>query len=922
MNIPFLTLILALSVSGLVGCDRMVSRSAEEHIELAKDAEAKGQIKAALIEYKSAVQKAPENAQARWLLGQLYLRTNQGAEAEKELQRAVTLGVDKRTVKPQLAQALLAQGEYQRLFKDITLEGNENPKAKASILTSMGSAKIGLGLASEGCAFFQEAKNTDANFAPAYRGLANCAYLNKDENAVGPLLQTALRIDPNDADTWVLQGDFALARQDTEAALRAFSQAIKHAPLEVSAWYKQGEVYLLTDNQKAAQAALDKIISIEPNHYLGHFLKALILFKQNKTEPAIESTLRTLKISPNHAPAYYLLGSLLYNKGSYQQAAKIFSQYLRMMPGEPGVTKMLAAAYIKVGEPEKALEVLRPALTANTGDAQLYSLAATAYSLKNDPDLAISQFQKASELAPQDTSLLTSLAMARLRAGDAERAKAELAEAARRDPKQIKSSVALALNYLREQKPTEAIRALSAAEAQAPGIAALHNLKGVAYASMKDLARARASFEQALKLDRAFMPAVHNLAKLDFDSGQSEMARKRFLAVLQVDKTNLPAMLALAELERGERQTDSSLAWLNKAAQTWPKAIAPRTRLAEHYVQQRQFQKALVYAREAVTAHPDNPQALNLLGATQMAAGERDNALSSYKKLTAITPDSPEGFYRLGLLQQKLDQLDAARQSLRTALLKKKDFLPAQKALAELEIATRHYPAALALAYEIQSKRPLATEGLMLEGRTHLAKKDYSQAATAFKKALDKTSDNTALVAYHQALTLGGNISAADKVATGWIQKKPDDIFVRTYLAQFFLNTNRLTEAIPAHEWLLKKAPRDANLMNNLAWLYAQTGDKRALKMAQAGYKLAPNTTAILDTYGWLLVQNGEISQGLALLTQAAKKSASPAIQYHYAVALAQSGNREAAKIVLTPLVRMEKNFSDQAKARTLLDSL
>jgi predicted Zn-dependent protease len=77
------------------------------------------------------VQKNPDSAQARLLLGQVYLKTGQGAEAEKELQRAQSLGVSAESIKPLLAEALLQQGEFQRLLSEVSLTGNESAAIKS-----------------------------------------------------------------------------------------------------------------------------------------------------------------------------------------------------------------------------------------------------------------------------------------------------------------------------------------------------------------------------------------------------------------------------------------------------------------------------------------------------------------------------------------------------------------------------------------------------------------------------------------------------------------------------------------------------------------------------------------------------------------------------------------------------------------------
>ena len=72
---------------------------------------------------------------------------------------------------------------------------------------------------------------------------------------------------------------------------------------------------------------------------------------------------------------------------------------------------------------------------------------------------------------------------------------------------------------------------------------------------------------------------------------------------------------------------------------------------------------------------------------------------------------------------------------------------------------------------------------------------------------------------------------------------------------------------------------RDATLLNNLAWAYAETGDyDRAVPLARRAWALEPRNPATADTLGWLLFKSGEDRMGgLALLEQAAQGAPSDA---------------------------------------------
>src|SRR5512139_933080 len=602
-----------ISAGGLSGCDRTANLTEQEHIQRAKDFEAKGDLKTSVIELKNAVQKNPDSAQARLLLGQIYLKTGQGAEAEKELQRAKSLGVGEHTIKRHQAEQLLLQGEFQRLLNEITLTGRESAASKSRILSMFGDAKTGLRKMAEACSLYQESLTVDASNVHAHWGLANCAYAGGKADEARSHIQAALKIDPKNSASWVLLGDLEQAEKKPDAAEAAYSSALKQGPANVAGLFKHATLMMSKGKTELAQQDLDKIRRAAPDHYLGDFLQAMLYFAADKTDPALEATLRSLKARPDNVPAYLLLGSLQYNKKSYGQAAKTISQYLQLVPGSVDARKILAATYLKTGEPEQTLALVKPLLAARADDPQLFALAAEAYMLLKEPDTASSLFEKASDLVPADASLQTQLALTRMASGD------------------------------------KALETLTQLEKTFPNDPSLQNMKGAAYGSKNDLANARKSFEKALALAPDYFSAARNLAQLDLAQNKPADARKRYEAILAKDNRNVRAMVALAQLASREGKADEYLSWLNKAAKADPKAIQPRQLLARHYIEQKQGEKALALAREAMAANADSPAALSLLGKTQLSIGKKEDALSSFTRLAQDNPASADAHYHLGL---------------------------------------------------------------------------------------------------------------------------------------------------------------------------------------------------------------------------------------------------------------------------------
>jgi predicted Zn-dependent protease len=111
--------------------------------------------------------------------------------------------------------------------------------------------------------------------------------------------------------------------------------------------------------------------------------------------------------------------------------------------------------------------------------------------------------------------------------------------------------------------------------------------------------------------------------------------------------------------------------------------------------------------------------------------------------------------------------------------------------------------------------------------------------------------------------------------------------------------------------------------MNNLAWLYHEKKDPRALAIAEKAYNEAPQAAAVADTYGWILIQNRNIEKGLEILQKAAEAApGEPQIQLHFAHALAESGQRDRAIAVARKLAGPELPAAVRAEAGTLISRL
>lgn len=913
-------LIFSLSVP-LSGCDPTAKLTEQEHIQRAKDFEDKGDIKGAVIELKNALQKEPNSAQARLLLGQIYVEAGLGAQAEKELRRARELGVKDETVKYLLGQSLLAQRKYQSVLDEIQLGNQTTPRSRASILQLRGDAMLGLRKLENGCGLYKQSLGLDPAHVPSYWGLARCALSMKDTAEAKGQLDAALKLDQSNPTSWTKLGDFERYNNNEQGAEAAYTQALKVDPNHADALVGRSLLYISQVKPEQAKADIDRLHKLDPANPLTQFLQAAQLYSAGNYTAAMDKVQQVQKVLPDYPPALRLTGILHYNLKAYEQSVQSLKNYLADTPGDALARKLMAAAYLKLGYADRALEVLQPMMNGDKDDVQLYALVGQVQLLKKDPAAAAEQFEKAAAIDPKNVGLHTQLGLSLVAAGETQKGIAALQASSGLDPKQIQSDIAMAVIHLQKRQYDKALEALAQLERKLPKEDPfVHELRGVAQIGKNDYASARRSFERALAVDPSSVGSAINLAQLDMRNKNPAAARKRLEGALDKNKNNLQAMLAMASLAAAESKDQEYLDWLVKTAMAHPKVAQPRVMIARYYLGKNQPKQALTSAQEALSAQPNDPAALETFGSVQLAVGDKESAMSTFKRLVARTPDSPTSYYNLASAQAIAGKLVDARLSLKHALDLKADYLDALVALAGLELRDGKPAESLKVALQVKKLFPSSALGAAMEGDALMVQKRYTQAIKAYESAWGIQKNGGLLIKIFDARSLAGAHRDAEARILQWLNENPNDKAVRLHLAQAQMAAGQNLAAIEHYKFVLQREPNNALALNNLAWLYYMTKNPQAIEYAERAYKLHPEAANILDTLGWITLEQGKTARGHELLKKALSLAPkNPAIKYHYAVALARSGDKGQARKMLEELLATGQNFPQQEEARVLL---
>jgi len=607
---------------------------------------------------------------------------------------------------------------------------------------------------------------------------------------------------------------------------------------------------------------------------------------------------------------------------NYSDARYHLARLIELEPYRPAARKAFGRLLLNAGRPGDAAEVLEPAKWLTADDAELLTLLGMALMRSGRNERATVVLERAVELAPDYVTARGQLGLNRLVEGRRDEAVDELMRTLRKAERPTRAGMMLILIHLRGGNFAEALEVANTLLAVDPDNPWFHNFAGAAHLGLEDTAAARESFDRALAIDPDYRPAALNLAQLDEAEGNIAAARNRYLAILEADPVAGDAMLPLARLAQNEGNADETIAWLEKIRSIDRRAVGAHLQLVRLYLDSGEFEKAVVLAREVREANPASLPILEALGRAQLASGAVDSAASSFYAMVDLARDSPEELVRVAMLQIGADDLNGAHQTLGRATVAYPGHLPAHLAIIELEGRINRFDAAAARIEELRKKLPGDAVVDRLAGDLAMRQGRYRSAAEAYAKGLEKAEDSELMVRLVDARRRAGDgIDLA--LLEDWLARKPDDLRVSRALASAYLTEGRLGEAVTAHERLIHELPDDALLFNNLAWLYHKTGDPRARRYEEKAAEMAPSDPRVLDTLGWILVEDGEPDRGLSVLREAFSREArDPRILYHIAVALSRLGRTGEARAELRRVIRAGTDPAVVADARALLREL
>ena len=388
-----------------------------------------GDFDSALRLFQAASEIDPNNPDAHYNMGLIYLKRKEEAKAEEVFRKVVE-------VNPQHQEAYLQLGnlyEQQRRLEEAlqafigaaranpNTPGGKSAQSKIPLLKGIILARRGK--AQEALLSFQQALRISPQPAPIYYNIALLYLgLGRSEDAQAALVRT-LEFDPNHQGALLNLGILYERQGKLDEALRSYERARDIQPentegvnAAVSAETVRGKIAVQAGKLDEALEAFKQTTKLQPKNPANYFNLALLYLRRNELSEAEKSFDQVIALDPSEEDAYMPLADILEKRGREEEAIGTYERLIALGSGSFTVqaqTRLHLLKGVLFGKQERydeARKEFEEVVRINPQEKMGYFNLSMVYLKKKDPYAAVAALKKVLEIDPKDQTVRLRLA--------------------------------------------------------------------------------------------------------------------------------------------------------------------------------------------------------------------------------------------------------------------------------------------------------------------------------------------------------------------------------------------------------------------------------------------------------------------------------------------------------------------------------
>lgn len=459
---------------------------------------------------------------------------------------------------------------------------------------------------------------------------------------------------------------------------------------------------MLRGDQEGAKAAIQRAVSVDTKSALAHTALASLHVAQRNPALAVAEFKKAAELAPPRSPERLKYPSYLAQSGSTAEAITLLTEITKQTPDYQPAWRLLAQIALKERRYDDALALVENVFSRDPSDYEAQILRAQVAMARGDAKKAIEDLKKIGEAFPNLGVEKQQLAMAYLQDNDRPHASEALQHVLAINPGNVDATLLLTQLNLQAGKNEEAANAMAALIARRPDLQQpypllvqaakglgkldtlvklieenltkspkniqLHYTLGLILAQQDKSAEARKSFERAVALAPASLPAVLELVSLDVRERKFADAMKRADSVVSLQPSSPSGQLLKARISGAQGKWPDVETYSMKALEIDPNNSSAYSYLAESFSARKQEPGLAAKVEALVTPRVSEPLAVLMGGQVFLVMNQQDKARDLYEKHLAAKPGSTLILNNLAnLYADRYKQLDRAVELARKA---------------------------------------------------------------------------------------------------------------------------------------------------------------------------------------------------------------------------------------------------------------
>lgn len=858
-NAVLAAVMLGISSLSLTGCGQKTS---EEHVLAARQfVEAKDN-QSAIIEYKSAIQKDPEDPNARFELGQLYLQQKDFAAAEKELNRALDLGYEVSEVLPLITRA------YQETNSEVALsEINHNvdgltPVKRAEVTYYKLEALLRLEKTKEARVLLDDIAQIDTS--SVYKGLSLALGKVLDDDYEGALqaINTLHQQAPLNKDVLMQQARLNMYLRNLDAAVTAYDAYLDVAPDDTETKFILTAILMDAKRFEDAAPLVDDLLEQSATNPLLNQFKGVIEAREGNFSVALKHLETAIQNGRNDPLARLLAGFSAYQLEDYAATTRHLSMIASDLPPSHAALRMLANSLLQQGKNEEATDILARVDGEAENDAMLFSKA--GYQLLQSGNVvdAKAMIEKSVPIATSAEDL-TRIGVLQLSINDAE-GLVNLEAAVERAPELTMGQQTLANAYIATRQFDKALEVAENWQKAEPQNAQPWLVKGQVYIAQQNYVAAEAAIAKAEALDSKNLKAKIQRVSLAMVQEQPQQALEAINQALSIDATDQASLALLYIVQKQMGKANEAVNTIQEVVARNPDNDVPKVLLARVYLAEKRVADGIELIGQ-VQLDDDTPDLFWDTKGRLLLAGSRINeAKAHYEAWLNEQPNHKTAVLGMAMILDLQSRFQNGVE-LTAGFLEKRPDRQIEIVKAHFHAMLRQIPQTEAILNQLSEQEKQLPYVRGIRARLQLYRDNPTAAipnALAAYEAIPNTRNLLLAMAAHE---MADQPDKAFELVTAFRENNPENTQAMLLYAERLIQRDR-SEAINVYRQLAEKQPENAIALNNLAYLEHQEGMLDAAEEhARQALEIVPQAPEIADTLAQVLIDKGETEDAKAI---------------------------------------------------------